>query len=142
MEGWLVKKYPTGCSFGFKLLLLAGTVGFLFFAGLLESPSRSVPPDALSMRQADASLKSVSKSSSVAVADVGLVDINRGSADDLRRLPGIGPVLAERVIRHRQEHGKFGSIHDIQNVKGIGAKRFAQLEPYIHVDGNALLSDK
>ncbi len=137
MEKGLIKTYPTGCSFGFKLLLLAGTVGVLSLTGLPESPSRSVSSDALSMRQADASLNGEPKSSSVTVADVGRVDINRGSADDLRRLPGIGPVLAERVIRHRREHGKFGSIHDIQNVKGIGAKRFARLEPYIHVDDDA-----
>lgn len=142
MEAWSIKNCPTSCSFGFKLLLLAGTVGVLSFAGLLERPSLSAPSDALSMRQTDASTEQPPQSPPVMVADVGPVDINRDSADDLRRLPGIGPVLAERVIRHRQEHGKFDSIRDIQNVKGIGAKKFAQLEPYIHIDGDALSSDK
>lgn len=142
MKGWSIKQYPTISSFGVKLLLLAGTVGFLSFAGLLESPYPSASPDALSMRQADASSGYLPQSSTVTVADVGHIDINRGTADDLQRLPGIGPVLAERIVRHRQEHGKFGSIRDIQNVKGIGAKKFAQLEPYIHIDGDALSSDK
>ena len=140
MTGWSIKKYPTAFSFGVKLLLLSGAMGALSFVGLLESPS--APSDALSMQQVDAPSGPPPQSATVTVADVGPVNINRGTADDLRRLPGIGPVLAERVIRHRQEHGKFGSIRDIQNVKGIGAKKFAQLEPYIHIDGDALSSDK
>lgn len=142
MEAWPIKNYPTSCSFGVKLLLLAGTVGFLSFAGLLESPTQFAPSNALSVRQVDASPEQPPPSPPVMVADVGRVNINRGTADDLRRLPGIGPVLAARVIRYRQEHGKFGSIRDIQNVKGIGEKRFAQLEPYIHLDGDALSSGK
>ena len=142
METRSMKNYPTVCSFGFKLLLLAGTMGFLSFAGLLESPSSSAPSNALSMQQVDTPTGRQPESLTVTVADVGHVDINHGTADDLRRLPGIGPVLAERIIRHRQEHGKFSSIRDIQNVKGIGAKKFAQLEPYIHIDGSALSSDK
>lgn len=141
MTGWSIKKkYPTVFSFGVNLLLLSGAMGFLSFAGLLESPS--APSNALSVQQVDASSEQPPQSPPVMVADVGYVNINRGTTDDLRRLPGIGPVLAERVIRHRQEHGKFGSIRDIQNVKGIGAKKFAQLEAYIHINGDALSSDK
>ena len=142
MEGWSIKKYPTVCSFGVKLLLLAGAVGVLSFAGLLERPYSSASPEALSARQADALTGHPPQSATVIVADVGRVDINRDTAEELRRLPGIGPVLAERIIRHRQEHGTFVSIRDIQHVKGIGAKRFAQLEPYIHIGSSASSSDE
>ena len=142
MRGWSIKKFPTAFSFGVKLLLLAVTMGVLSFAGLLDSPSESAPADALSAQQAETSTGHPSQSSPVVVADVGHVDINRGSAEELRRLPGIGPVLAGRIIQYRREHGKFSSIRDIQNVKGIGEKRFAQLEPYVHIDDQALLSDK
>ena len=140
MRGWSLKKYPTAFSFGVKLLLLAGTMGVLSFAGLLDSPS--APADALSAQQVETSTGHPSQSSPVVVADVGQVAINRGSVEELQRLPGIGPVLAERIIQYRREHGKFGSIHDIQNVKGIGEKRFAQLEPHIHIEDQALSSDK
>ena len=94
------------------------------------------------MGQAVTSLGDSPEAQPATVADVGHVDINRGSVEELRRLPGIGPVLAERVIQYRREHGKFASIRDIQNVKGIGVKRFAQLEPYIRIDGKTLASDK
>lgn len=142
MEAWSLTRDPTVRSFGFKLLLLAGTVGGLSVAGGLERPFSSAPPEALSMRQVEVSPQHRPQSSTSTVADAGYVNINRGLEDDLRRLPGIGPVLAERIIRHRREHGDFESIRDIQNVKGIGAKKFAQLEPYIHIDGNARSSDK
>lgn len=142
MAGWSIKKYPTIFSFGVKLLLLSGVLGILSFAGILESPSHFAPSGALSVQQADASTGDPSQSSPVKVADIGPVNINRGSAEDFLHLPGIGPVLAERIIRYRREHGTFGSIRDIQNVKGIGEKRFAQLEPYIHIDNQVLSSDK
>ena len=142
METWSIKNYPTVCSFGVKLVLLAGTVGFLSLAGLLQSPSQSTQSEASLAGQAGTSMGRLPEPRPRTVADVGRVDINRGSVEELQRLPGIGPVLAERVIQYRREHGKFASIRDIQNVKGIGVKRFAQLEPYLHIDGKALASDK
>ena len=136
MRGWSIKNCPTACSFGVKLLLLAGTVGFLSLAGLLQNPFQSIQAEALPMRQAgvETSLGRLPERQSVTVADVAHVDINHDSTEDLQRVPGIGPVLAERVIRYRQENGNFSSIRDIQNVKGIGVKRFARFEPYIRID--------
>lgn len=108
-------------------------MGVLSLGGLLQSPSQSGQSEVPPVQQAGASER-LPIPQPVTVADVVHVDINRGSAEELRRLPGVGPVLAERVIRYRREIGKFTSIRDIQNVKGIGAKRFAQLEPYIRID--------
>ena len=135
MMGWSIEKCPTVGSFGVKLLFLAGTVGFLSLAGLLQSPSQPIQTEVLPVRQAGAatSLERLPERRPVTVADVGRVDINHGSAEELRRLPGIGPVLAERVLRYRRKNGTFTSIRDVQNVKGIGAKRFADLRPYIRV---------
>ena len=132
MREWSIRTCPTAYSFGVKLLLLAGTVGFLSLAGLLQSPSTQ--SQALPVQQVGTSSVRLPTPQPVTVAGVGHVDINRGSVEELRRLPGIGPVLAERVLRYRRENGKFATIRDIQNVKGIGVKRFAQLEPYIHID--------
>ncbi len=134
MRGWSIPKWSTACSFGVKLLLLAGTLGFLSLAGLLQGPSQPTQSGVSFVRQTSASLGRLPEQRPVTVADVGHVNINRGSAEELRHLPGIGPVLAERVVQYRQANGKFASIHDIQNVKGIGVKRFAQLEPYLRID--------
>ena len=134
MRGWAIRNCPTACSFGVKLLLLAGTIGFLSLAGLLQGPSQPPQSEASSARQAGTVPERLPAPRSVRLGDLGLIDINRGSAEELRRLPGIGPVLAERVVQYRRENGKFVTVHDMQQVKGIGVKRFAQLEPYIYVD--------
>lgn len=61
------------------------------------------------------------------------VDLNQSSVKELQALPGIGPVLAQRIHRYRRDNGNFTSIEEITEVRGIGAKRFARLRPYIVV---------
>ncbi len=62
------------------------------------------------------------------------VNINTATEEELIRLPGIGPVLARRIIEYRQMH-PFQTIEEIQRVKGIGRKKFAKLKPFITVSG-------
>lgn len=50
----------------------------------------------------------------------GPVDVNTAGLDELQRLKGIGPVLAQRIIDYREEHGPFQSVEDLLEVKGIG----------------------
>ena len=54
------------------------------------------------------------------------LDINTASADELNNLPGVGKVTAERIISARP----FESADRLEDVKGIGAKRYAKLRPY------------
>lgn len=57
--------------------------------------------------------------------------INKASVDALTQLPGIGPVIAGRIVQYRSDHGPFTSINDLRNVKGIGEKRLEDILPYI-----------
>lgn len=50
------------------------------------------------------------------------INPNTDGADRLALLPGIGPTLATRIIEHRAEHGPFGSADDLRRVRGIGPK--------------------
>jgi competence protein ComEA len=56
------------------------------------------------------------------------LDLNRADAEALRDLPGVGPVLATRIVAFRETHGPFRTPEDLLRVPGIGAKRFARLQ--------------
>jgi competence protein ComEA len=62
-----------------------------------------------------------------------LLDLNRASASALEDLPGVGQVLAERIIARRDEQGPFKQIEDLRTVTGIGDKLYAQLAPLVTV---------
>ena len=57
----------------------------------------------------------------------GRIDINRAPADELTRLRGIGPSLAQRIVEHRRQHGPFRSVEDLVQVRGIGAAKIRGL---------------
>lgn len=63
----------------------------------------------------------------------GLVNINTAGSELLQTLPGIGPKTAERIIEYRETVGRFKSADEIQNVKGIGPKKYEKLKPLITV---------
>jgi competence protein ComEA len=59
--------------------------------------------------------------------------LNTATAAQLEQLPGVGPVMAERILAWRQEHGRFSAVTELQEVSGIGEKTFAELEPHVFV---------
>ncbi|MGI9179654.1 MAG: ComEA family DNA-binding protein [Longimicrobiaceae bacterium] len=60
-----------------------------------------------------------------------LLDLNRATAEELQRLPGIGPALAERIIEWRRAHGPFRTVQGLQKVPGIGARTLERLAPLV-----------
>lgn len=63
-----------------------------------------------------------------------LININTAAAEDLITLPGIGDVIAQRIIDYRNEHGNFETIEDIMNVSGIGASTYDKISSLITVE--------
>lgn len=61
------------------------------------------------------------------------LDLNTATVEDLEELPGIGPVLAERIVDYRAQHGGFRSVDQLQGVSGIGPKRFADIKDKVRV---------
>lgn len=63
------------------------------------------------------------------------VNINTADADTLTSLPGIGQVLAERIVAYRRQNGPFRAIEEITNVEGIGEKKAEAILDLITVGG-------
>ncbi|WNV76986.1 helix-hairpin-helix domain-containing protein [Geodermatophilus sp. DSM 44513] len=63
----------------------------------------------------------------------GLVDLNAAGAADLDALPGIGPVLAQRIVEHRERSGPFRTVEQLEDVPGIGPTTYAELAELVTV---------
>lgn len=63
----------------------------------------------------------------------GPVDINSASATELDVLPGVGPSTAAAIVAYRTEHGRFASIDELQEVRGIGPAKFEALASMVTV---------
>ena len=59
------------------------------------------------------------------------VNPNTATSEELQRVPGIGPQLAERIIAYRQEHGYFAMLEDLRKVSGVGPSTYKKIEPYL-----------
>lgn len=64
-----------------------------------------------------------------------IVNINTATASELDALPGIGPVLAQRIIEYRQANGDFRAPEELTKVKGIGQARLEEIWDLITVGG-------
>jgi competence protein ComEA len=63
------------------------------------------------------------------------LDLNAASAQALQTLPGIGPVLAERIVADREAHGPFRTPEDLLRVPGFGPKRLDRIRTVVRLTG-------
>jgi len=61
------------------------------------------------------------------------ININNADSSTLQKLSGIGPTLAQRIIDYRERNGRFKSIQQLLNVKGIGLSKFAEIEDKVRI---------
>ena len=65
----------------------------------------------------------------------GKININTATKEDLLYVPGIGEVIAEKIIEYRETNGPFITYEDLENVSGIGPKKLEQLSEFLTVGG-------
>ena len=63
----------------------------------------------------------------------GTININSATAAQLEQLPGIGAVMAARILAYRKAHGAFATIDDLTKVGGLGKSKFANLKNFVRI---------
>ena len=61
------------------------------------------------------------------------LDLNRATLADLMRLPGVGPMLARRILETRETAGRLGAVDDLVAVRGLGPVKLERLRPFVGV---------
>ncbi len=114
----------------FLLVLTVAFVGFV--AGMLvgRNISRGVPT--IQLLSSSSPTKVIS--SQPTVVNEERININTASAKMLDTLPGIGPVLAQRIVDYRIKNGPFAHPSDLSKVEGIGSERLLALLDFITVE--------
>ena len=129
-----------GIVFRTEILLLSAAAIFLFLLegltavwktpeGVTIRTDREAPVSAETGRETDGAVLTEEPSPE----PDGKLNINTAGAAELTALPGIGEVLAERIVAYREEHGPFTAVEDIQNVPGIGEGKLAAIADRITV---------
>lgn len=101
-----------------KRLCLLIAVVFIFVAGFTSLP-------------VDSFAKSTSGESVASQVLSDPVDINTADENILSALPGIGPKTAAAITDYRKEHGKFNSVEELEQVKGIGSVKLSKIKPFL-----------
>lgn len=107
-------------------------------AGSAPSRGEGAPADARASRDATGAPDStrgaprVSRPAGHAGAlHPGLIDLDRATAEELERLPGIGPSLAARIVAERERGGAFRGAADLLRVPGIGPRKLEAIRPFL-----------
>lgn len=101
------------------------------------SPSSSAPRSSSSAPRSTAPRASPAKTRAAeleAKLRANPIDLNRATSVELEQLPGIGPAMAARILEYRAENGRFSSVEELDDVRGIGPKKLEKLRPLVRVN--------
>jgi competence protein ComEA len=143
---WLavVKEEGYEAPFGFSVMARAPEGGGDTAEEMSASPRPGAPSPSAPSRKASAATDApgpaprtkVRSKEATAQPQSLKLDLNRASAAELAELPGVGPVLANRIVSYRNEHGPFKTLDELDKVKGIGPKLLEKLRPLLEIGGS------
>ncbi|HEY3037730.1 MAG TPA: helix-hairpin-helix domain-containing protein [Pyrinomonadaceae bacterium] len=68
------------------------------------------------------------------VERVSRININTATSQELQKLPGVGKVMAERIVAHREQYGPFRRTEHMMMVRGISDRKYRQMRTMIVVE--------
>lgn len=123
-----------------KASIILSVICLLFCAlagGFLLGRNQNRSEIIISTHPTEATAQPISETESTSTAPTALlVNINTATVEEFQTLPGIGPVLAEKIVEYRKVNGSFSCVADLVNVDGIGETRLSSLLDYLTVGGS------
>lgn len=129
-----MKKQPIYLLFLAGALFAGITLGFFLGRNLTRGDVMISLPESMYTESTQASTAASVETTGAEEVSFPL-DINQADSEALQALPGIGEVLAGRIIAYRDENGPFSSPDQLMNVEGIGEKRLEAILDYITIGG-------
>ena len=118
--------------------ILALIIICCLFLGLLTGffIGRNMDPDPIQVSKLPSqTIEATENATTESTKSDNLINVNTATLEELDTLPGIGPVIAQRIIDYREEHGPFSDISQLTLVSGIGVERLDKIRDYITVGG-------
>lgn len=107
--------------------VLSGALAVLALAGEARADPPRAPPVAVT---------------STATNALGVVNINDAGAEELVRLPGVGPARADAIVNLRGRVRRFNHPEDLLRVRGIGRVGFRRMRPFVTLSGPTTLTSR
>lgn len=103
----------------------------LFTAGLFHVRTQNPAPVHIQKRP----VSTAPVATTAAADETVIININTATSEQLQTLPGIGPVLAERIVIYRAAHGDFESVGELMHVEGIGETKLEAIWELVTTGG-------
>ena len=116
-----------------KLLIGLTAVFAAFTLGLFAGRNLNRTP--VQIQSLPAITTAADETVAVTVPVPSIININTATSEQLQNLPGIGPVLADRILAYRAEYGAFETVGELMNVSGIGEKKLEEIWDLVTIGG-------
>lgn len=130
-----MKKSGTLCLLLISCIFLSGLTGYFIGRNVGSTPIVITGADNIAQSSSATDSDAVENTASTAEPVTGKVNINTATLEELETLPGIGPVLAQRIIDYREANGPFETLSELTMVSGIGQAKLEALMDYATVGG-------